>query len=351
MNMKNKIYWVMVMILTLHFSLFTCDVAAQPKARRAEQQKKEQKTTATNVSLRSQLSFPTAMPMSEDVVWRRDLYREIVLEDKENSALYYPDEPRDNQVNLFTYMFKLMLSGKLKVYEYRLDGNELFTDSARIKPLELLDKYDIYYERNGKSIRIEPSDIPSHDVKSYFIKESAYYDQASSTFHKKVTALCPVMKRDDGFGEATSYPLFWVKYDDLAPFLAKHTLMTSDFNNAATMSADDYFTKNMYKGKIYKTNNMLGKTLAQVANGDEKKILEEQQKIEAEIAAFEKGLFNTNKKVEAQDSIEVEEVKVVSKQKKQPKTSTTSTSRRTAAKEAKEKKTTSSGLSARRQRR
>ena len=39
-------------------------------------------------------------------------------------------------------------------------------------------------------------------------------------------------------------------------------------NNAATMSVDDYFTMNLYKGKIYKTTNMLGRTLAQYCPND-----------------------------------------------------------------------------------
>ena len=48
------------------------------------------------------------------------------------------------------------------------------------------------------------------------------------------------MYREDDFGDGTTkYPLFWVKYEDLAPFLAKQTIMTSNLNNAATMSLDD----------------------------------------------------------------------------------------------------------------
>lgn len=34
------------------------------------------------------------------------------------------------------------------------------------------------------------------------------------------------------------------------------------------MSVDDYFTKNMYRGKIYKTTNMLGKTLREYCETD-----------------------------------------------------------------------------------
>lgn len=241
--------------------------------------------------------------MPEDVVWRRDVYREINLEQDANAGLYYPVEPIGSQMNLFTYLFKLVLTGQVKAYEYRLDGNEVFTDSARIKPLAFLDNYHIYYERKGRGIHIDNSDIPSREVKSYYLKESDYYDQGNSTFHRKVVALCPVMEREDDFGDGSArYPLFWVKYDDLAPYLAKQTIMTSDLNNAATMSMDDYFATNQYQGKIYKTTNMLGRTLAQYCKTDSD-LTKEQKRIEAEIAAFEKNIYGDSAKRDSLDSI------------------------------------------------
>lgn len=276
--------------------------SAQPQARRNEQNQQKQ-AAASALTTRAQISFPTAAPMDEDVVWRRDLYRELDLTDNANAGLYYPVEPVEGQMNLFTYIFKLMLSGNVPAYEYRLDGNEVFTDSARVRPRTLLDNYHIFYERVNGRLRIDNSDIPSKEVKSYYIKESAYYDQASATFHKKVIALCPVMSREDDFGDGTAkYPLFWVKYDDLAPFLSRHTVMTSDVNNAAVMSADDYFTKNMYKGTIYKTNNMLGRTLAQYCPTDSA-MRQEQERIEAELLALEKNVYGDQAKKDSLDSI------------------------------------------------
>lgn len=273
---------------------------AQPKARRAQAQAAKGTPALTT---RAQLSFPTAAAMSDDVTWRRDIYRELDLTDARNAALYYPAEPTPTEMNLFTYIFKLMLTGQVRAYEYRLDAGEVFTDSARVRPLALLDNYHIFYERRDGKLRIENADIPSREVKSYYIKESAYYDQATSTFHRRVTALCPVLSREDDFGDGTAkYPLFWMRYDDLAPFLTKHTVMTSDLNNAAVMSADDYFTRNLYNGKIYKTNNLLGRTLAGYCEGDTA-LAREQARIEAELAAFEKGVYGDPARRDSLDSI------------------------------------------------
>ena len=281
---------------------------AQPAARRRQQQRQNAQNAQT-LTTRAQISYPVAAKMSEDVVWRRDIYREIILEEDANAPLYYPVEPVGSQMNLFTYLFKLMMRGSIKAYEYRLDGNEVFTDSAQVNRKAFLDNYHIYYERNNRGIRIDDSDIPSAEVKSYYVKESAYYDQASATFHIKPIAMCPILWRTDDFGDGEQkYPLFWVEYDDVAPYLSKQVIMTSNLNNAATMSMDDYFTQNRYKGKIYKTTNMLGRTLAQYCPTDSA-LAKEQKRIENELAAPEKNIWGDQARKDSLDSIAKAEVK------------------------------------------
>ena len=277
---------------------------AQPEARRQQAAQQKAKSNADNMTTRAQIMFPTAASMDEDVVWRRDIYRELDLNEDANAPLYYPVEPLGSQVNLFTYIFKLMMQGRIKAYQYKLDGNESFNADDVVKPKTFLDNYHIYYEKDAQGrTHLDNSDIPSKEVKSYYIKETTYYDQHTATFHTKVLALCPIMTRDDDFGDGgNKYPLFWVKYDDLAPFLSKQQIMTSNLNNAATMSIDDYFLRNQYKGKIYKTNNMLGKTLAQYCSSDSA-MSKEQKKIEAELAAFEKNLWGDQAKKDSLDSI------------------------------------------------
>ena len=201
------------------------------------------------------LFTPTAVEMPEEVVWRRDIYRELDLSKDANAGLYYPVEPQGKQLNLFTYIFKLAQNGYIPVYEYPTDGSDVFTDDAKVDMKTILD------------------------------------------------ALCPVMLRDDDFGgEATQYPLFWVKYSDLEPFLNRQTVMPSSLNNAATMSMDDYFTLNMYRGQIYKTNNAQGKTLAQYCP-DEAAMTAEQKRIEKELADFRKTIFGDPVKKDSLDSI------------------------------------------------
>ena len=307
--------WVMLIGLSMILSTsFSTETLAQPARSRlpqnlqAQQAQKtqQQRQGSSQMTRRMQISYPVALDMPEDVVWRRDIYRELDLNDDANAGLYYPVQPQGKEMNLFTYIFKLALNNYIPVYEYSIanDGNDDFSDGAKVKMQQVLDDRHIFYEEQNGKLRVDNSDIPSAEVTKYYLKESAYYDQGNATFHIKPLALCPIMMREDDFGgEATQYPLFWVKYSDLEPFLSRQTIMTSDKNNAATMSMDDYFTLNKYQGKIYKTNNMLGKTLAQSAGGDTAKLSAEQQRIEAELEAFRNRIFGDKEKKDSLDSI------------------------------------------------
>ena len=337
-------------LFLLMITLMAGGAMAQPKARRQQQTQQKAGAQSQNqgMSMRARLMFPTAIDMPEDVVWRRDIYREIDLNKDANGGLYYPVEPMDKQVNLFTYIFKLALNGYIPVYEYRLDGNEVFSDSAKVKMKTVLDNYHIFYEEKDGKLRVENSDIPSAEVKLYYLKESAYYDQANSSFHRKVLSLCPVMLREDDFGgEASKYPLFWVKYSDLEPYLSRQTVMTSNLNNAATMSMDDYFTLNRYDGTIYKTNNMLGKTLAQMCEGDTTKLTAEQKRIEAELKAFEENIFGDKHRKDSLDSVAKLDPRDVKAAKKAKRKSTSRSSSARVKKSSNKKSSSASSGTAR----
>ena len=319
--MKRLLFFLMI-------TLAAGSVSAQPKKSRLPQKSNATQQTqqkAQGVTERMRIMYPTALDMPENVVWRRDIYREINLDEEANSGLYYPVMPVGKQMNLFTYIFKLAQNGYIPIYEYSAanDGQDDFSESAKLTFETFLKDKHILFSTDGASgkLTVDNSDIPSQDVKKYYLKESAYYDQSNSSFHIKVLALCPIMI-DPDFGPE---PMFWVKYSDLEPYLSRQSLMTSDKNNAATMIMDDFFTLNRYKGKIYKTTNMLGKTLAQIAGDDSTKLSAEQKRIEAELEAFRNNIFGDKAKRDSLDSIANNDpklLKAAEKQKRQTRTRT-----------------------------
>ena len=282
---------------------------AQPPARQreaAQKQAVQAQQAPVAASERAALEFPSAAEMPEDVSWRRDIYRSLDLSKDKNAVLYYPEEPQADRMNLFTYLFKLMMRRQVKVYNYTIDGNEDFSAANVIQPKAFLERNHIpFQEKNGR-FRIEDSDIPSGEVNVYYIKESTYFDQHTASFHTRVSAICPVRREVDEFGAgAVNTPLFWVKYADVAPHLAKLSLNGSNYNNAALISADDYFTTNQYEGKIYKTNNLQGKVLANYCPTDSD-MVREQARIEGQLSTFEQHVWRDStefRRMEAEQAL------------------------------------------------
>ena len=277
----------------VNYPLSIGSAQAQPAKRRVTPPAgNEQAPKAATGTDRASLMFPTTDAMPEDVIWKRDIYRQLDLTKDKNAPMYYPVEPIGRQVNLFTYLFRLILTGRVTAYTYKLDGSESFDEKDKLEVKDMLERYGIYYEESGGKLTVADSDVPSAEAKRYYIKESIYLDQRTGTFTTKVTALCPILMRgaDEFTTEATPYPLFWVNYDDIAPWLAKLPMMPSDLNNVTNMTADDYFTMNRYDGKIYKTNNMQGKVLQNYCETDSDMVAE-QTRIEKQIDDFKNNVW------------------------------------------------------------
>lgn len=303
----------------------TCLFAQPKKSRVVTPSTPAKKQTVEKKADRAALMFPTSAEMPEDVVWRRDIYRQLNLLNDKNAPLYYPVEPHGKDQNLFTYLFRLFITGRIPAYQYKLDGNESFEEKDKADVKELLERYSIYYEEKDGKVNVPESDIPSPEVTRYYIKESNYFDQRSATYKTRVTALCPVLMRGaDDFGtEATPYPLFWINYDDVATYLSRLPVMASNLNNVTNMTADDYFTTNRYEGKIYKTNNMQGRVLANYCKTDSA-MTAEQLRIEEELAAFETGIWHQEIKDDSEDvAVNVTVEKKTSKKAKKSETTDT----------------------------
>lgn len=313
-------------IAVMAVMVLTCiaTVAQPPRRRAATDEAQPKKSTTTASAYRD---FPTAQAMPENVAWRRDIYRTLDLTKDANAVLYYPTVPQDGRENLFTYLFHALLRKQIKAYDYTLDGNENFSNKNLVTAKDLMDRYKILYEEKDGRFRVNDADLPSEEVRVYFIKESEYYDQYTATFHTKVTAICPVLKRGDDFGGADSqYPMFWVKYDDVAPLLGKLMLMSSNFNNAAMMSADDYFTLSVYQGDIYKMTNLQDRILVNDVEADDSATRREAQRIERQIVDFQDHMWGRDSVAMARAAAEAARADSLAEV-EQPKAKRTSTKR------------------------
>lgn len=235
-----------------------------------------------------------------DVQWMRVIYRQIDLDKDKNAPLYFPEEPIEGQENLFRIIMRLLANNQVPAYEY-LDGREIFTDEYRVKVRDMLDRFHILYtdakgstEKNPK-FNIEESDVPANEVLSYYVVERWEFDTRSNRMKTDVEAICPVLHRSGDFGgEAVKYPMFWIRFDDIRPWLAQQAIFISDDNNLPTCTYDDFFNLTMYDGEIYKTRNLRNKSMMQLYP-DPDDMKRAQDSIQARLDGFEDKLWVPNR--------------------------------------------------------
>ena len=264
----------------------------------------------------------------------RVIYRLIDLTKEKNLPLYYPEESTADQENLFRIIMKLLANNQIAAYEY-LDGREIFTDEYRIKVREMFDRFHILYAE---------SDIPANEVLSYYILEKWKFDRRTSQLKPSIEALCPVLHRTGDFGgEPVKYPMFWVKYNDIRPYIARQYILASNENNIAQYNYDDYFQMRMYDGEIYKTQNLRNQSLMQMYPNDST-LKQAQDSIETQLKNFNKNLWvpTPEELAKAREAQEAKEAQAngeegTAKEEKEEK-STSRSSRAQKQKEAKAKK-------------
>lgn len=288
-----KKYFVIALCVV---GLSTSIAQAQVVRKRGENDRNKEKQSGAQVTDRMQSFFEEEPTSEADLMWMRVIYRQLDATNDKNAPLFFPEEKTPEQENLFRIVMRLLANNQIKAYEY-LDGREIFTDDYRIKVKDMLDRFHVLYdeakgstEKNPK-FTIDDSDVPSNEVLSYYILERYEFDSRSNQKNVKVEAICPVLHRSGDFGgEAVKYPMFWVKLQDLRPWLAQQYIFTEDDNNLPKYTYDDFFLLTMYKGDIYKTRNLQNKSMMQLYPNEEA-LKKAQDSIQSRLDSFEDKMW------------------------------------------------------------
>lgn len=261
--------------------------------------KQSQSTVLTDgKTLRQQAFDEYQKDEAVETPWQHIVYRELDLTKDANASLYFPIEPMNGLTNLFRVIIDAFSKGELPAYEY-LDGREVFTDAFRVKPKDIFDKFDIYYTAKPAENRskdtlyiVDESNVPSASVLSYFVKERWEFDQKHSKYQRRILCLCPVLHSTGDFSaDAVKYPMFWLNYEDLRPYLRDHLVVNQGMNTAARFTMEEFFSLGQYEGDIYKEQNLRGLSLKQQVGDNPDSLKMAQQKLDNDLRAFEDSIW------------------------------------------------------------
>lgn len=263
-----RLIFSLICICTIGFGSIA-QVETGGVVRKRSERDKKKNDTGVKITDRMQSFYETKAPHDADLSYMRQIYRQLDLTKAKNAPLYYPEDVIDGQENMFRIILKQVVYGRVPAYEY-LDGREVFTDKYKINVGDMLDRFGIYYQKGKGSTEkhpkfvIEEADVPTGQVMTYYIMEKWEFDKRSNRMRTRVEAICPVLNRTGDFGGEAKYPMFWVKYDALRPWLSQQYVFLNDDNNLPQYSLDDYFNMGMYEGEIYKTRNLRNLSMMQM---------------------------------------------------------------------------------------
>lgn len=333
----KKIYKLSLVLLSSFLITYTASAQEQAGSLRDRLAQKQQQQDLSKKGVNVPKMSARAAMMNEEqktdisnATWMREVYRFLDLDKSANAALYYPTRPIGNRMSLYTMLFKLLAENNITVYNF-LDNQEVFEDEYKITFEDMADRIEFPYQKTGNTYTYQDYDIPANEVKGYYIKEVWYFDQSNSVVDVRVTAICPVLFRQQ-FDEFTNIdmtpsermPQFWIPYESIRPYAARIPILTSDKNNVMSKTIDDYFRLRLYDGEIYKVTNMANKLLSEEYKTPEE-LKKAQVKIESELRQFEKNLWVVNDSINTQADKNKEKKASKKNEYKAPKNSTTST--------------------------
>ena len=308
--------YLKIIVLGLIVALAAAGASAQVVKKDSQDRRDKKNDNSVKVSGRSQAFYEQREPSDADKQWEKVVYRVLDLTKGKNAALYYPEEPNQDGQSMFFIIMRLLANDQISAYEY-LDGREMFTDEYRIKVKEMLDRFHVLYaEAKGSNEKhpiytIEDADIPGNEILSYYIIEKWWFDTRSNRMQSHVDAVCPVLHREDDYGGVLKFPMFWVKLNEIRPYIAQQYVFTDDDNNLMRYNLDDFFKLKMYHGDIYKVKNLRNLSLMQMYP-DSASLAHARDSIEQRLHRFDKNLWAPSRQelqaqVEAKRKLEAEQ--------------------------------------------
>ncbi len=259
-------------------------------------------------------SVVTIQHRTEDVVWRRDIYRIIDMRQKQNYQLYFPVEPDDpTYMSLYRLIVDAVQNGMtifrrservlkpVLSMENIVPRNEI-KDQFMVGGIGELDREDetsyvLNYDSIADTFSFQPYNYNTYvrNQLKYLLYEVIFFDKSTSRMYRKIVALAP-LQPDQASGDEESPAefmrtsvKFWVLYDQLRPYLASHYLIPSQ-NEAKRVTFEEFFEKRLFSSYIVGEGNIYNRMILDYCF-TEKDAKQEQDRIEYELLTFEQDLW------------------------------------------------------------
>lgn len=220
-----------------------------------------------------------------DVMWKKRVWREIDIREKQNQAFRYPGDENTGGGYFIEILLDAVKKGKVKAYS---TFDDRFTTA--------MSKQEVMDQLTGKDdstmvtdvvtgeqrIQITHKDFDPELVIKYRLKEDWIFDRNLGRMVVRIMGIAPIIaKIDPNTGESRGQSaLFWIYYPEARQALAQYEVFNPD-NDVQRLTWDDYFENRFFSSYVIKASNAFDETIQNTHPGIES--LYEAQRINEQI--------------------------------------------------------------------
>ena len=237
-----------------------------------------------------------------DVLWSKNTWEIIDLDERVNFPLYYPIDTNNigsNRRSLYDVLMTGIKTGKIKNIYADSYFNEKRTLSDISAAISKIDTTDLGVEQYNAGEEIDQQfidrrDITSADIAEYHIRGMWYFDKRQAELKYRILGIAPVAPDvnfiDDEIPDLVE--LFWIWFPDAREVLFDNNAFNGS-NTAQAVTFDHLLNARRFSAVIYKEDNVQGDREVDeyIAENAFMQLLES-ERIKERIRNFEQDMWN-----------------------------------------------------------
>jgi len=206
-----------------------------------------------------------------DVLWSKQIWREIEVGEKINLPLYYPINPIQDRKSLYDIIVEAYRDTLIQPFEGRQDyNNGEFKEALTINYCDS-NCFGVKYSEDSLDsdgnatgvIKDRFTPFAAEDVVRYRLKEYWYFDKQRSQLMVKIIGIMPIVQYEDPTTkEMKTTATAWFYFPELRGVIANKEVYNRK-NETVRLTFDDVFIKRYFSSHVIKEDNVFDRTLAQ----------------------------------------------------------------------------------------
>lgn len=225
-----------------------------------------------------------------DVMWRRQIWREIDLREKANLCMVWPKNPINEII------VRNVNAGHLFVYPNDSLSSPLTTEMASKKGGREVNQQKLIDPEDPDAGTIDTTiyeQLRPEDIIRYKLIEEWVFDKKHAIMRSRIIAVIPIINRKNNAGEIIgAQDLYFIKYEDFRKLMVNEQMYNRQ-NDAMRITYDDFFEQRLFSSFITKESNAYDFQINQMAEFETDKLatLLEADRIRQELFIFEHDLW------------------------------------------------------------